>query len=71
MWIEVCNLDAFPERTVRTIELEGLSIAVFRLADGRLLQSRIAVRIAVRGSRADWCTAMTRSRASITGGACV
>ena len=36
MWVEVCNLDAFPARTVRTIEVEGLSIAVFRLADGHL-----------------------------------
>ena len=34
MWIEVCALEACPPGSVRTVELDGLSIAVFRLADG-------------------------------------
>ena len=34
MWIEVCALEAWPPGSVRTVELDGLSIAVFRLADG-------------------------------------
>jgi nitrite reductase (NADH) small subunit len=36
MWIEVCGLEEIGTGSVRAIEAEGLSIAVFRLADGRL-----------------------------------
>src|SRR6476619_108931 len=36
MWTEVCTLEACPPGSVRTVEWGGLSIAVFRLADGRL-----------------------------------
>jgi len=36
MWIEVCKLEACPIGSVRTTEMDGLCIAVFRLADGSL-----------------------------------
>src|SRR5689334_16545403 len=35
MWVEVCKLSECPEGAVRTLEMHGLSIAVFHLADGR------------------------------------
>jgi nitrite reductase [NAD(P)H] small subunit len=34
MWIEVCAVEACPPGSVRTVALDGLSIAAFRLADG-------------------------------------
>ena len=34
MWTEVCTLEACPPGSVHTVEWGGLSIAVFRLADG-------------------------------------
>jgi nitrite reductase (NADH) small subunit len=36
MWIEVCALAQCPAGSVHTAEAQGLCIAVFRLADGRL-----------------------------------
>jgi nitrite reductase [NAD(P)H] small subunit len=35
-WRRVCVLDELPMPGVRTLAVSGLSVAVFRLADGRL-----------------------------------
>ncbi len=35
MWLEVCKLSECAQGTVRTLEADGLNIAVFHLADGR------------------------------------